>query len=378
MTMTADDTDRWSASDAKAWWARQDWPCGCNFLPSSAVNYLEMWQRDSFDRATIERELGWAAKIGYNAVRTNPHFLAWTHDRDGLLERIDWFLGVADTLGLTTVPCLFDDCGFGGQEPVYGPQPDPVPDVHNSRAVASPGREAVMDRRLWPAFERYVRDVTRAFRADRRILFWDIYNEPGNRMEFGPRGFSSFAGDLEPHALALMEAAFGWARAEAPEQPLTVGAWSTPALRDCDSARPYQTAIDRSALAHSDIISFHAYAPAERVSRFIEDLAVLDRPMICTEWMARAVDSRIEDQLAMFHDRDVGCFQWGLVRGRTQTHLPWPIAGLSRADGADTTGRVWFHDVLHADGRPYDRREIDTIRALVTRAGQQRIERIGK
>lgn len=369
MTIRREDKGQWSVSDAKAWWAHENWTCGCNFLPSSAVNFLEMWQGDSFDRATVERELGWAAEIGYNAVRTNPHFLVWKHDRDGLLERIDWFLGVADNVGITSVICLFDDCGFGGREPVYGPQPDPVPGVHNSRAVASPGREAVMDRGLWPEFERYVRDVIRAFRDDRRVLFWDIYNEPGNRMEFGPQGFSQFEGGLDPHALALMEAAFGWARAEAPEQPLTVGAWSTPLPEDGADVAPFQTDIDRSALNHSDIVTFHAYRCANRVSQFIDYLSVLERPMICTEWMARVVGSRIEDQLRLFHDRDVGCFQWGLVRGRTQTHLPWPIPGLVEAHGGDNSGQVWFHDVLHEDGRPYDRREIETIRSLTVSAG---------
>ena len=356
--------DRWSEADANAWWAARRWVCGFNFLPSSAVNFLEMWHGDSFDRPTIERELGWAAEIGYNAVRFNPHFLVWQHDRDGLIERLDWITGLAARLGIGVVPCLFDDCGFGGEEPVYGPQPDPLPGVHNSRAVASPGRRAVMDRGRWPGFERYVRDVTRAFRDDRRILFWDVYNEPGNRMQFGPEGFSQFEGDLEPHALALMEAAFGWMREEVPEQPITVGAWNTPVPDDVDHVNPYQTEIDRSALRHSDIVTFHAYWRADRVARFIDYLSVLDRPMLCTEWMARTVDSRIEDQLHMFHERGVGCFQWGLVRGRSQTHLPWP-SQLVEAHGGRVAPSVWFHDVLYEDGRPYEPHEINAIGALM-------------
>ena len=374
MNRSPSSPERWSEADANAWWAARDWVCGFNFLPSTAVNFLEMWHGDSFDRPTIERELGWAAEIGYNAVRFNPHFLVWKNDRDGFLERLDWMMGLAGQLGMSSVPCLFDDCGFGGAEPVYGPQPSPVPEVHNSRGVANPGRRAVMDPDVWPWLERYVRDVTRAFRDDTRILFWDVYNEPGNRMQFGPDGFSLFQGDLDPHALALMESAFGWMRSEAPEQPLTVGAWSTPLPEHADHVNPYQTEIDRSALVHSDVVSFHAYWRAGRVARFIDYLSVLDRPMFCTEWMARAVDSRIEDQLHMFHDRKVGCFQWGLVRGRSQTYLPWPAA-LVEAHGGRASRSVWFHDVLHEDGTPYEPDEIGTIRSLARSPGQTQIER---
>jgi hypothetical protein len=353
--------ERWTGAEAVAWAASRPWACGFNFLPSSAVNFLEMWQADSFDRATIERELGWAAEIGFNAVRINPHFLVWQHDRDGLLERLDWVMSVAARLGIDTVPCLFDDCGFGGFEPEYGPQPGPVPGVHNSRAVASPGRAMVMDRRAWPALEAYLRDVVRTFRTDRRILFWDLYNEPGNRMIFGPDGYHEYDAALVGHSHDLMAASFRWAREEAPSHPLTVAAWTTP-LPGTDMP-PYQTEIDASALALSDLISFHAYWQTSHVARLIEHLSALGRPMFCTEWMARAVNSRIEDQLRLFCDSGVGCFQWGFVKGRTQTHLPWP-ADLVSAHGGLAARDVWFHDVLHEDGRPYDPNEIEIVKLL--------------
>jgi len=355
--------ERWSEAEANAWWAARQWVCGFNFLPSTAVNFIEMWHRDSFDPATIERELGWASEIGYNAFRINLHYLVWKHDRDGLMDRLDWIMGLAQRLGIDTVPCLFDDCGFGGSEPEYGPQPDPVPGVHNSRAVASPGRAAVEDRAEWPGFEAYLRDMVRSFRADPRILFWDLYNEPGNRMEFSAEGFSRYPGDLETHARELMESAFAWAREEMPAQPLTVGAWTTPLPGE--DAHPYQTRTDRSALLLSDIVTFHAYWKTEHVERFINHLAVLDRPMLCTEWMARAVDSRIADQLELFHRRKVGCFQWGLVQGRTQTHLPWP-ADLVSAHGGQADRSIWFHDILDPSGQAYDPEEVTTVRAYTS------------
>lgn len=356
--------ERWTKAEAKAWWSNRPWICGFNYLPSSAVNFVEMWHRDSFDASTIERELGWAAEIGFNAFRINLPFLIWDHDRDGLIERFDWTIGLARRLGIDAVPCLFDDCGFGGDEPVYGPQPDPIPGVHNSRAVASPGRAQVMKADARPKLEAYVRDVVRTFRTDQRILLWDLYNEPGNRMIFRSGGYALYDDALGPHSRDLMEAAFRWSRDEAPEQPLTVAAWTTP-LAGTDLP-PYQTDIDQSAIGLSDIVSFHAYWATEHVARFIDHLARHDRPVICTEWMARATDSRIQDQLDLFHDRKVGCFQWGFVKGRTQTHLPWPDE-LVRLHGGIEDRDLWFHDVLHEDGRPYDANEIEAIRRLTTR-----------
>lgn len=353
--------DRWTETEAKEWWHARPWVCGFNFLPSTAVNFIEMWHADSFDMPTIERELAWASEIGFNAIRVNLPYLGWKHDRDGLLDRLDRLMGTAAALGIDTVPCLFDDCGFGGFEPVWGPQTDPLPGIHNSQAVASPGRSAVLDPDLRPRLRTYVRDVVGTFRTDPRILFWDLYNEPGNRMDFGRTDYSQFDPELEDHALSLMEQSFETAREVGPSAPVSVAAWTTP-LPDSD-AHPYQTAVDRSALLHSDIITFHAYWNRKRVANFIDYLEVLDRPILCTEWMARQIDSRISDQLELFHDRDIGCFQWGLVKGRTQTWLPWPD-DLVRAHGGRVDRSVWFHDLLDENGLAYDQNEIDTIRAL--------------
>lgn len=365
--------ERWTVTRAKAWRAERPWICGFNFLPSTAVNIIEMWHPETFDRPGVERELAWASGIGFNALRFNLHYLVWKHDRDGLLDRLDQVMGVAERLGMAAVPCLFDDCGFGGAEPVYGPQPPPVPGVHNSRAVASPGRAALLEKAGWGGFEAYVRDLVGVFRTDRRILFWDLYNEPGNRMIFTPDGARVHEPDIAQASHALMVAAFGWARSQAPDQPLTVGAWTTPPPGVADP--PYRTGIDRAALRLSDVITFHAYWDTAHVERFIDHLARRGRPLFCTEWMARPIRSTVRGQLGLFHRRDVGCFQWGLVRGRTQTDLPWP-AELIEAHGGHADRSMWFHDILKPDGRPYDAAEIGTITSLTAgTAGQRRRRR---
>jgi len=358
---------RWTARRAQDWWSKQPWICGFNFLPSSAVNFLQMWQADTFDKETIARELRWAGRIGFNAVRTNLHPLVWENDRDGLAERVDWLMDAAADNGMRVVPCLFDDCGFGGMEPAPGPQSAPVLGVHNSRAVASPGRARVMDRDGWPVLEAFVTDVVTTFARDERVLFWDLYNEPGNRMIFGPDGFSQYDAALDVHALALMRATFRWARAAGPDQPVTVGAWTTTTSGSADA--PYRTDIDRRAIELSDIVTFHAYLDTPLVAAIIDTLSAGGRPVLCTEWMARPTGSTIADQLPLFRDRGIGCFQWGLVRGATQTHLPWPEA-LVRRHGGHADRSVWFHDLLHPDGAPYDEAEVQTIAALIGAASR--------
>ena len=134
-------SERWTVEQAKAWWDQQPWPVGCNFIPSTAVNQLEMWQAETFDRETIDRELGWAGDLGFNVVRVYLHDLVWAQDRDGLIERVDAFLGLARRNGIRTAFVFFDD--VWNTDPSPGPQPEPQPGRHNSRWVQSPGLPAL-------------------------------------------------------------------------------------------------------------------------------------------------------------------------------------------------------------------------------------------
>ena len=353
---------RWSEEAAAAWYSARPWLCGCNFLPSTAVNFIDMWQAASFDPETIERELGWARDIGFNSLRTNLPFDVWRADRNGLVERIDRFLSIAAANGMSTMLCLMDDCGFSGDGPTLGVQPDPVPGVHNSRAAASPGRGVVMAPSAWAGVEAYVRDLVAHFAKDRRILAWDLYNEPGNLMIFAADGEHSFKTTLGAFSHRLLVEAFSWCRDIAPTQPLTVAAWRVPSFGEQPDVF-FDNDIDRTALALSDLVSFHAYTSADRTARIIAQLRTHRRPVLCTEWMARHAGSRIEDQLSLFHSARVGAWQWGLVNGRTQTHVPWPAMMSTHAEDED----AWFHDLLRPDGTPYSEEEIREIRKLTGR-----------
>ncbi len=134
---------RWTESQAHSWYAKQPWPVGADFLPSTAINELEMWQADTFDPKTIDIELGWAEAIGMNTMRVFLHNLLWEQDPKGFTERIDKFLAIADSHHIHPVFVLFDSCW--DPHPKLGKQHPPVPGVHNSGWVQAPGAEVLSD-----------------------------------------------------------------------------------------------------------------------------------------------------------------------------------------------------------------------------------------
>ena len=88
--------ERWSVEKANQWYQKQPWLRGCNFIPSTAINQLEMWQAETFDLDTINCELSWAAELGLNVMRVYLHDLVWFQDPAGFKVRIDQYLEVSD------------------------------------------------------------------------------------------------------------------------------------------------------------------------------------------------------------------------------------------------------------------------------------------
>lgn len=335
-------TGRWSAEKAWEWYRSRPWMVGCNFVPSTACNTTEFWQAETFDEKTIDRELGWARGLGFNTCRVFVQYLVWRHDREGLKRRMDRFMAIADGLGISTVPVLFDDCSFGNPpqtEPVLGRQRDLTPGIVMPAWTPSPGLKEVADRAAWPDLERYIRDVVGRFAHDRRVAFWDLYNEPGN----------SVMGD---RSLPLVEATFRSARAANPDQPLTVSVWTS----DLPNLNKVQVEL-------SDVVSYHAYTNAEGMRAAIARYKEYGRPVICTEWMARLQGGRWDTDLPILKDAGVACYNWGLVNGRTQTQFPW----WSKPGSPEP--KVWFHDLFHGDGTPYDPVEIAVIQRITGARG---------
>ena len=322
----------WSKEKAWQWYWKVSPIRGCNYLPRTAVNMTEMWQTDTFDPKTIDEELGWATKAGYNSVRIYLQYLVWKDDPQGLKKRLNKFLTIADKHGISSMVILFCDCAFAGREPYLGKQDEPVPGVHNSGWVPSPGLKRVTDKAVWPDLEKYVKDIVGSFGKDKRILIWDLYNEPGNSR-------------MGAKSLPLAEAAFAWARVTNPSQPLTIGAWTR-----------FESKMSKRLMELSDIVSFHGYDGVEGIKNKLKICEKYGRPVMCTECLRRGVGNTFAAILPVFAEHNVGWYNWGLVAGRTQTYMPWG------SKKGDPMPKVWQHDIFHSDGRPYDAKEIELIR----------------
>jgi Cellulase (glycosyl hydrolase family 5) len=349
---------RWSEDRANVWYARQPWLIGANFVPSTAINQLEMWQADTFDPKTIDRELGWAAEIGMNTMRVFLHDIPWREDADGFYRRIDQYLEIAHRHRIRTMFVLFD--GVWNPLPKSGQQPRPTPHVHNSGWVQSPGKVILGNPALHAELKGYVQGVLSRFQNDERVLAWDLFNEPDNANTGKWEGTPNE--DLPPRikhdrACELLEKAFAWAREVNPSQPLTAGVWGDPQWLKSPSR------IEDISLQKSDVISFHTYHNAQDALPILNDLdATFNRPILCTEYMARGNGSTFEELLPLLRERRIAAYNWGLVNGKSQTIYPWDSWYKSYSGEPE----LWFHDVFRGGGKPYRDHEVQIIKSLAT------------
>lgn len=324
----------WSKERANAWYAKLPWMAGANFLPGSAINQLEMWQEASFDSATIDRELGFAEGIGMNVMRVYLHHLAWQVDKTGFKKRMNTYLSVADKHGIKTIFVFFDDCW----NDIYkqGKQPAPKTGVHNSGWVQDPGKLIDMDLTADQMLEIYVKDILTTFKNDKRILLWDVYNEPGN-SNYGNKSMS------------LLKKIFSWGRTVDPDQPLSAGVW-TLGLKD----------LNQFQLENSDVITYHNYSNEKEHLKWIDSfLAKTGKPLICTEYMARTRGSRFDNIMPLLKERKIAAINWGFVAGKSNTIYAWDKP---MPDGAEPP--IWFHDIFRKDGTAFSTEEIKLIRSL--------------
>ncbi|WP_235996759.1 cellulase family glycosylhydrolase [Pseudoxanthomonas beigongshangi] len=357
---TAADGERWSQAEAKSWYEQQPWLVGANYTTSNAINQLEMFQAESFDPVAIDRELGWAReKFGMNTMRVYLHDLLWKQDQKGFLKRLDQFLVIAAKHGIRPMLVLFDSCW--DPDPVLGAQRRPIPGVHNSGWLQSPGRHELVDPANDAHFRAYVQGVVGAFANDKRVLAWDLWNEPDN-----PGGGNYMDKQLDREQARIEELlpkVFEWARAKKPIQPLTSGVWIgddwSPGARSLN-------AIQRTQLEQSDVITFHNYEQPEAFEARVAQLRGYDRPLICTEWLARGNGSNVDTILPIARRENIGMINWGFVDGAIQTRFPWDSWQRPYTMQEPT---LWFHDLLKADGTPYRTREAELFRKLANTPG---------
>ncbi|MBL7152817.1 MAG: cellulase family glycosylhydrolase [Phycisphaerae bacterium] len=347
--------ERWSKEKANEWYQEQGWLVGCNFGPSTAINQLEMWQGDTFDAGTIDRELGWAAGLGFNSIRVYLHDLVWKEDSKGFIKRIGAFLNIADKHGIGVMFVLLDGCW--DPFPKAGKQREPRPHVHNSGWVQSPGAEILKDPSRHDEMEGYVKGVIGRFRKDKRVDAWDLFNEPDN-----PNVSAYGRDELKDKAevsLMLLKKAFAWAREVGPEQPITAGPWRGDWSND-EKLGP----MDRFLLEESDIITFHCYSNIDEMKKRVVWLKRFGRPILCTEYMTRVTGSTFGNILPFLKEQNVAAYNWGCVAGKTQTIYPWE----SWRKKYTSEPPVWFHDIFRKDGTPYRAEETAVIRELTGKA----------
>ena len=341
----------WTEAEANDWYAKQPWLVGANFIPSTAENQLEMWQAATFDPVTIDRELGWAQSLGMNTVRVFLHDMLYWRDSSGFEKRINAFLKIAEKHRIRPIFVLFDSCW--DPFPELGPQKPPQPGVHNSRWVQSPGAAALMDPHQIDRLLAYVQGIIADYGHDKRILAWDLWNEPENTNAGSyPRGEAANKAAI---VAALLPKVFEYARAAVPIQPLTSGLWQG------DWSSPDKlSAVAKIQIENSDVISFHNYGKPEDFEKHVAWLQAWHRPIFCTEYMARPLGSTFQAILPIAKKDHVAAINWGFVAGKTQTYLPWDSW---QHPYPDKLPEVWFHDILRPNGTPYSVAEVEAIRA---------------
>lgn len=346
-------TSRWTEQKANEWYAQQPWLVGSNYIPSTAINELEMWQAATFDPKRIDTELGWAQSLGLDTMRVFLHDLLWKQDPVGFTKRINIFLNIAQKHKIRPIFVLFDSCW--DPHPKLGKQRAPRPGVHNSGWVQSPGADALKDPGEYPRLEAYVKGVVGAFANDKRILAWDVWNEPDNTND------GSYASEEPPNkvklVLALLPRVYDWARRAGATQPLTSGVWNG------NWSSPEALApMEKIQLDYSDVVSFHSYEKPDVFEKRVLSLEQYQRPIFCTEYMARGNGSTFQGTLPIAKKYHVAAINWGLVAGKTQTYLPWDSW---KNPYVNREPAIWFHEIFRTNGQPYSQTEADFIRTII-------------
>lgn len=361
--------EKWTVKQAQEWYAKQPWMVGCNFLPSTAINQVEMFQPETYDPETIKRELGWAKDLGFNTLRVYLHDILWKVEvREGFLRNFDDFLGICESLGMRCIIVFFDDCHWDHTIKL-GKQYPRITGVHNSGWQKCPGvklvrayKNGTISTTDKARFKNYVQGMLKRYADDSRIVMWDIYNEPRT-----------------PHTMPLLKDAWKWAREVPVSQPLTGCTYG--------SGKPY---VDVQG-ANSDIVSYHCYKSAEQQKRIDALTKKYSRPIICTEYMGRP-SSTFQKCLPVLKKSRVGAINWGLVNGKSGTVWHWPsqtpiwkilgrggssMAEIEKEHGFDQPGpgknypepKAWFHDIFRVGGTPFDAKDVTFLKETIGSAG---------
>ncbi len=349
-------TRQWTPNAASDWYARQPWIIGANYIQSNTVNQIEMWQPETFDGDRIDMELSWAESLGINTLRVSLHELLWEKDSGGMANRMRKFLAIADKHKMKVIFVLFDSSG--DPYPVPGRQHQPKPGVRNSLWVQSPGAKGLIDPKQIENALNYAQDVVAVFNIDKRILAWDVWNEPDNTNSNSYRN-SELPNKVEA-VRNLLPKVFQYARAGIPEQPLTSGLWQG----DWSSAATLSP-IEKTQIELSDFVSFQNYDGPEEFEKRVKWLKAFGRPVLCTGFLARNQGSSVDTILPIALKYDVGALVGDLVQGKTQKWLP---SDSWKKPYVDREPSVWSQDLFRTTGPLYLQKDADVIKQMIASA----------
>lgn len=348
---------KWSIEKANAWYEKQGWLRGCNFIGSDCANRLDMFQKHNAEEKlkTAERELALAQKIGFNTVRIWANFDVYYAEPESYMEIFDKYVDLCGKYGQKIMVVLaheedlprgdkFEPKAMGEQKYALGYHQGRFPLTDEQKALTPKHYMEYEETR--EKFLEMVRRTVRKYRNDERIICWNILNEPGNAI--GAR------------CIEIMETLFALVREEDPIQPLCADVW-----RGVKGGK-IQTEEERVAYELSDVISFHSYQALHKIAAEIRFHQKTGRPVLLTEWLHRINHNNVHDLYPMFYLANVANYCWGFVLGKTQTQEPWDCMWeeWDAGQGRKYDFTKWQHDLFRPNLRPYDPTEIEIIEKL--------------
>lgn len=344
---------QWTPAAANDWYNRQPWLVGTDYIQSNTVNQIEMWQQETFDADRVDLELGWAENLGFNTIRVFLHDLVWQRDASGFQKRINKLLNLVEKHKMKVIFVLFDSSGDPYPEP--GHQHQPKAGVRNSLWVQSPGAKGLTDAKQLEKALIYAEEVVAAYSIDKRVLAWDVWNEPDN-MNVG-----RFATSEPPKKAELMASilpkAFQYARAGNPSQPVISGLW-----KGDWSSSANLSPVEKIQVELSDLVSFQNYDGPDEFEKRVKWLQTNGRPVLCTGFLDRNHGGTFEAILPIAKKYGVGVLGGDLVAGKTQMWLP--LDSLQRPY-TDREPAVWMQDIFRSTGPAYQPQEVDFIRKMI-------------
>ncbi len=111
-------------------------------------------------------------------------------------------------------------------------------------------------------------------------------------------------------------------------------------------------------LAQADFVSFHNYNDSTILLKQIDTLQKYNRPIFCSEYMARTQNSRFETHLPIFKKLKIGAINWGFVSGKTNTIYAW-FKELPKEP------RLWHHIFLEPMAKRFQGKKLRLLKNVV-------------